>query len=229
MSGEQTERTPHESHPAQPEEPVRPRVLVFFDYACPFCYIDQPRFDRLREEYDAEFALVPFELRPRIPREGISAAEHGLGHSERVERRMLELAEEAGLPMELRDHVPNTHRAMLMAELSRDLGWAQHWRTHMAIFRAYYGDGRDIGDDAVLLDVAEKSGLDPREVQASWDEGRYEERLHEFGHVALHLGVTATPSALICNELHIGSRPYGVLREAVQRCLITEQDLEGEE
>jgi Predicted dithiol-disulfide isomerase involved in polyketide biosynthesis len=126
MSGEQTERTPHESHPAQPEEPVRPRVLVFFDYACPFCYIDQPRFDRLREEYDAELALVPFELRPRIPREGISAAEHGLGHSERVERRMLELAEEAGLPMELRDHVPNTHRAMLMAELSRDLGWAQH-------------------------------------------------------------------------------------------------------
>ena len=36
-----------------------PRVLVFFDYACPFCYLDWPRFKRLRASREAELVLVP--------------------------------------------------------------------------------------------------------------------------------------------------------------------------
>ena len=40
------------------------------------------------------------------------------------------------------------------------------------------------------------------------------------------LGVGATPSALICNELLIGSRPYRVLEAALERCLVTEESVQ---
>lgn len=171
---------------------------------------------------------IPFELRPDVPAEGISATEHGLAHSERVEKRLLELAEAAGHPMVLPDHVPNTHRAIVLAEYARDRGDDVFWRVHQAVFDAYYGQGLDISATGVLLAIASAEGFDSAEVEHAWDAGVYEERLHEFYHLALHLGLDTTPAALICNELLIGSRPYGVLREAVQRCLITPQTLDAD-
>jgi len=171
---------------------------------------------------------VPFGLRPDVPPEGISAAEHGLVHSERVEARLLEIAEAVGHPMVLPDLVPNTHLAMVMAEYARDRGDEVFWRVHRAIFAAYLGAGRDIGRREVLLGVARAEGLDAEAVTRAWDDGAYDGRLHEFHHLALHLGIKSTPSALICNELLIGTRPYRVLREAVEHCLITPATLEGE-
>ena len=57
-----------------PNGPVRPRVLLFYDYACPFCYVDQFRFERLAREHDVEIVPVaerqlnvpPFELLKRV-------------------------------------------------------------------------------------------------------------------------------------------------------------------
>ena len=37
---------------------IRARVLVFFDYACQFCYLDWPRFKRLREAHQIGRAHV---------------------------------------------------------------------------------------------------------------------------------------------------------------------------
>jgi predicted DsbA family dithiol-disulfide isomerase len=224
-----TPSTPDRHEHDTPTEAVVPRVLIFYDYACPFCYVDQFRFERLRDEYAAELVLVPFELRPSAPPGGLSALAEGLTHSERVEKRLLEHAEEAGKPMVLPDLVPNTHLAMVMAEFARDIDPTTHWRVHMAVFDAYYGQGRDIGDSEVLLGVARECGLDEGALKQAWDDGRYEQRLHEYDHVAQHLGIDTTPAALICNELLIGSRPYGVLRDALDRCMIRPGNVVSEE
>ena len=58
------------------------------------------------------------------------------------------------------------------------------------------------------------------EVAEAFADGRYDERLHQFRHLALELGISATPSALICNELLIGTRPYEVLEASMERCLV---------
>ena len=65
-------RTIHAAGGVERAHAVVPRVLVFFDYACQFCYLDWPRFKRLRAEHDAELFLVPFELRPQLPDEGVA-------------------------------------------------------------------------------------------------------------------------------------------------------------
>ncbi|MFU8890078.1 MAG: DsbA family oxidoreductase [Anaerosomatales bacterium] len=211
MSDEHT----HESPPLE-----RPRVLVFFDYACPFCYVDQHRFDALESELDLDFDifLVPYELRPEMPADGPEISQVGTGHSERVDEYLERTAEKEGFPFIQPTLLPNTHRALVLGELARDLGTALHRATHAAIFEAYFGQGRDIGSPAVLLEIAGELGIEREELEEAWDEGTYDERLHQFRHVAMHLGLDATPAALICNELFIGSRPAGVLREALERC-----------
>lgn len=206
---------------------ITPRVLVFFDYACQFCYLDWPRFKRLRAEHDADLFLVPYELRPAMPAEGVSVEQLGGGHSERVTDHMLKMAREADLPLVFPHCVPNTHYALALAEYARDLGPEAHEAVHEAIFEAYSGKGRDIGAIDTVLDIAETHAFDRADVEAALLEGRFDERLHQFLHLGLSFGVTATPSALICNELFIGSRPYRVLEESLERCLVTPETIEA--
>lgn len=169
---------------------------------------------------------MPFELRREIPDEGISASESGMGHSHRVEEYLRRVSVEEGLPpMVLPDLVPKTHRAIVLSEVARDAGPDVHRAAHAGVFLAYYGDGLDIGSKDVLLKVAEGvDGLDPDAVRDAWETGSMDGRIEAFMHLALHMGITTTPSALVCNELLIGSRPYGVLADAVSRCLLTPED-----
>lgn len=214
-----------QTQPAKVPVPVLPRVLVFFDYACQFCYLDWPRFKRLRVEHDAELFLVPYELRPAMPAEGVPIEQFG-GHSARVEEHMRKMAAEGNLELVFPQFVPNTHLALALGEFARDLGPDVHEAIHEAIFEAYSGRGEDIGREEVLLRIAERHGVDPDDVFAAWEDERYNERLHQFAHFALALGISATPSAVICNELFVGSRPYRVLEESLERCLVTPETIE---
>lgn len=218
------EHIPEDDSP-HAERTETPRVLVFFDYACQFCYLDWPRFKRLRAENGADLVLVPFELRPALPGEGVPISEIGEGHSEKVEEHMMRMATEGGLRLTLAQFMPNTHYALALGEFARDKGPAIHEAVHDSIFSAYNADARDIGSLEVVLEIAEGHGFDRTEVEVSLTEGLYDDRLHQFYHLAQSFGITATPSALICNELFIGSRPYAVLEEALSRCLVTEHNI----
>lgn len=212
-------------HEGTPTGKVVPRVLVFFDYACPFCYLDWPRFKRLRAEHSAELVLVPYELRPTMPAQGVPLEQLGPRHSERVETYMRKMAEEGRLSLVFPDFMPNTHSALALGEFARDVGPDAHEAIHEALFEAYNGRAADIGNETVLLDVAESHGFDRGEVAEAFVQGTYDERLHQFYHLALSMGVTATPAALICNELLIGTRPYKLLEDSLQRCLIDEHNI----
>jgi predicted DsbA family dithiol-disulfide isomerase len=162
---------------------------------------------------------VPFELRPSLPEEGVSLGEVGAAHSDRVNDHLFKVARQNGVPFMLVDRVPNTHLALAMSEFARDLGPERYQQVHEAIFRAYQGEGRDIGSRSVLLEIARDAGIDEEELEAAWDQERYDGRLHAFRHYGLEVGVRATPSALICDELLVGFRPYAVLEAALRRCL----------
>jgi predicted DsbA family dithiol-disulfide isomerase len=202
---------------------ARAQVLLFFDYTCPFCYVERFRFQVLAAEQPVEIVPVPFELHPDLPAcPPVSLDELGLRHSEHVEAYLQRVACDGGFAMAIPDILPNTHRAMLLGEVARDEGVEAHERVHAAIFDAFFGKGQDISSAEVLLGIARDTGLDAADVEAAWEGDEHEEhqqRLTAFHRLAHSVGVEATPSALVCDELLIGSRPYGQLVESVQRCL----------
>ncbi len=224
-----TDETPQDTGSASEGATVTPRILLFYDYTCPFCYVDQFRFDRLVRERDVEIVLVPFELRPEMPDAGWNMSElqaSGLDHGH-IEEHLLDIAQREGFPMTLPPFLPKTHLALALGELARDRGHEAHMAMHRAIFGAHFGDGADIGSRKVLRSIAAQLGYAAQELDRIWDEGTYDERLHQFRHVAMHLGIASTPAALICNELLIGSRPYKNIQDALDRCLVTPDNVEA--
>src|SRR5438445_9461763 len=77
----------------------------------------------------------------------------------------------AGLRNAERAFVPNSHPALNVAELAREQGVYDD--VHPALMRAYWAEGRDIGDPDVLVEIAEPFGLDPDEVREVVASGRY--------------------------------------------------------
>ncbi len=111
--------------------------------------------------------------------------------------------------------MPNTRRALAIAEFARDHDRLDAFRA--LVMNARWQSGRDIGDDGVLRELAIAAGLDgDAALQAVADPG-YLERLtavrREFR--ALHVG--GIPTFAFPPEPIEGCRPYEELSTAAQR------------
>jgi predicted DsbA family dithiol-disulfide isomerase len=112
------------------------------------------------EEFDMTLDWVGFELHPETPRGGMSISE--LFSADRVAAMRGDLRDAAarmGVEIGEPDHLPNSRRALALAEQARDAGTLQAARD--AAMDAHWVHGRDIEDDAVLADIARIAGLDP--------------------------------------------------------------------
>lgn len=109
--------------------------------------------------------------------------------------------------------VPNSRKALELTELARDLGL--HEALHTRLMDAYWAEGRNIGDEDVLLELAEEVGIDrPRAADALAD-GRYRSRIAYSTREANALGIHAIPAFVLDNRaLLVGAYPHDVFERA---------------
>lgn len=88
----------------------------------------------------------------------------------------------------------NSRLSLRMGEFARDAG--VYDAVHHALFKAYFTDGRDIGDMDVLLDLARQCGFADA-LQAALDSGQYLDRVKQGSEEARQRGVTAVPTFFI--------------------------------
>lgn len=144
-------------------------VSVLSDVICPWCFLGKRRLEHalhqlgLRETTIVEW--LPFELNPDMPAEGIErsvyrAQKFGAVRSAELDAQMTELGDREGISFafDRMQSTPNTRKAHMLIAAAR-----QHGRGDAlveALFRAYFEEGRDVGNEAILLDVADGVGLD---------------------------------------------------------------------
>src|SRR5262245_37724417 len=133
---------------------------VFTDFVCPWCYLSTPRVERLRHDFEVEVQWRYFPLHPDTPAEGLLLQDlfAGRGYDlDAMHARMKGLMDAEGLPYNRRSH---TYNSRLAQELAK---WADSQpgfeSIHGALYRAYFVDGRNIGDIEVLVDIAQSVGL----------------------------------------------------------------------
>lgn len=107
------------------------------------------------------------------------------------------------------DRIPNTRKALAIAEFARDQGRLHPFR--QAAMEAYWKGGRDIEDDGVLADCAREAGLDPAAALAAVADPGYRARVDAMGEVASRAGVTGIPTFVMGRRRVVGCQPYEVL------------------
>ena len=109
----------------------------------------------------------------------------------------------------------NSREAMEGGEFARQHGRYDVY--HEAVFRAFFTDCRDIGDRAVILDVARAVGLDPRELNTSLENGIFLPRLQETTREAKKNGISAAPTFIVDGYGAItGAQPIDTFRAALR-------------
>ena len=150
------------------------RVDVFSDVVCPWCFVGKRRLERaielLGDEARIEVTWRPFQLNPTMPREGIERREYrarkfgSLAQSEALDARLAAVGRAVGLDFRFDgiSRTPNTFDAHRLLRLAHERGVQD--AVAEGLFRAYFVEGRDVGDHAVLADVAVGAGLHRDEV-----------------------------------------------------------------
>lgn len=175
------------------------RVDLWTDIVCPWCYIGVTRFDRALEEFagDIDLRLHPFQLDPEAPVPGIPAIQRyrqrfGDETPELLARVEGEAAKD-GIEMRFdRAITANTldaHRAIRFAT-----GVGKQRELEMSLYRAYFTDGLDISDRAVLADRASAVGMERETVLEFLESDAGIDDVRQEIEQAYQLGISGVPA-----------------------------------
>lgn len=123
--------------------------------------------------------------------------------------------DEAGLAhAERLDRVPNSRRALALAELARDRGRLTD--LHPRLFDAYWARGLDIGSDEVLVQEGVAAGLDRDEIAAALGDEGYAQRIAQETEQAISIGAGGVPAWVIDRRLLVpGAQPHEVFEQVM--------------
>jgi predicted DsbA family dithiol-disulfide isomerase len=149
---------------------VGSRIDIVSDAICPWCYIGKRQLERalaLLAPEGSHFSVHwnPFQLNPDMPKEGRDRVAYRavkFGSAERareLDERVASAAVGVGLSFrqDLMLRTPNTLDAHRLIWLAGKEGMQD--AVMEAVFAAYFTQGRDIGDSAVLADCAAEAGM----------------------------------------------------------------------
>lgn len=159
----------------------------------------------------------PYELRPGTPTGGIPIS--GLFPAPELEARrrsLLGYAERLGVTgLRLPERIPNTRLALALAEHARDEGKLRAFEERA--MAAYWREGADLEDEAVLAGLARAAELEPGRALAAARDPALGARVAASRKEAVALGVSAIPSFLFeGGPSVVGCQPYGILAAAAE-------------
>jgi predicted DsbA family dithiol-disulfide isomerase len=201
-------------------------VDIISDVICPWCYVGKRRLEAaMRQLPEHTFAVRwhPYQLNPTMPAEGMDRRAYRTRKfgtwekSLQLDAELTAAANAEGLPFALDKitRTPNTFHAHRVLWLADELGVQDGVAEEL--FKAYFVDGKNIGERAVLLDAAAAGGLDRERTDAMLhgDDGVDEVRVEEAK--ARKRGVDGVPFFIINNSVAVsGAQPTDVLVAALR-------------
>ncbi|HEY6420971.1 MAG TPA: DsbA family oxidoreductase [Candidatus Binataceae bacterium] len=195
------------------------KIIMFSDFICPFCYIGFEVMRQLKPEFDFELEWRGFQIHPDWPAKGVSPEQiHGMGDRDARNaawQRITAMADEVGLEMRPPAMLTNSRVALAVAEFAREQGIDAAFEAR--VYRAYFGDGANIGDTEVVARLGEESGLDRAAVAAAIDSPKYDLKLKNHALVAHQRGVSGVPTFFFGEYPLVGAQPLAVMRKVLTR------------
>lgn len=193
------------------------KLDILSDPICPWCYIGKTNLDvALAAHPDHPFTIEwhPFQLNPDMPATGMDRRAYleakfgGQKGAIEVYGRINTAAKAVGLDINWEGitKTPNTFDA------HRLIHWAgiegQQTVVVAAIFEAYFISGRDIGDTAVLSEIAGECGMDADATAHLFASDSDSKALRERETHSREMGVNSVPTFIVANQAVVpGAQP----------------------
>lgn len=114
-----------------------------------------------------------------------------------------------------RERIPNTRRALALAEVARDEGKLDEYRQRA--MDAHWRDGMDLENDDDLRAIARDAGLSGTAVERSQSDPQYVSRIDEIRAEASAIGVQGIPTFVIGRYGFSGAQPYEAFAELAEK------------
>ncbi len=210
-------------------------IDIISDIVCPWCFIGKRRLEaalklyaeKHREAPPAHITWRPFQLNPDLPPEGMSRADYvrrKFGpNGARNYDRVAAVGASVGIPFAF-DKIlrqPNTVAAHSLVEMAAS-GPGQD-RVKETLLNAYFLEGADLTDNAVLLDLAVRGGLDRAAAARRLDDPGARAAIAAADKEARALGVEGVPFFIFNKRVALsGAHEPETLLDAIEQSLLTE-------
>jgi predicted DsbA family dithiol-disulfide isomerase len=208
-------------------------IDVISDVVCPWCYIGRRRLGAALAQFATQtpgarpiVSWHPFQLNPDLPPEGIDRQLYlarkfgGSRSAAEIYARVLAAGKSVGIDFafERIARQPNTLDAHRLISWAQARGSAEEIVERL--FRAYFLEGRSIGDRSVLAAVAGEAGFPAEAAQAYLASSEGVATIAEMDRRVRELGVTGVPFFIFGGKLAVsGAHEPGVLAEAMAQAL----------
>ena len=196
-------------------------IEIASDVVCPWCYIGKRRLEKalasLQGEVEARIEWLPFQLNPGMPEGGVARADYRRQKFGSVEKgRALDarVAQEGAgegiaFAFDRMQRTPNTIAAHQLIDLAQRQGKGD--AVVDALFRAYFEEARDIGDAAVLKEIAGRAEV------TGWPEAENNAQVEEKEERVRDLGISGVPTFIFNRESGLsGAYPPEMLAQAIK-------------
>ncbi len=204
------------------------------DVSCPWCAIGLKSLEQALSrlpELQVELNFQPFELNPQMVAEGQDINEHlaqkyGAGPEQLAQTReaIRQRGEALGFTFTVgaRSRIYNTFDAHRLLHWAHTLGGSLQRDLKLALFTAYFTEGRNPGAHEVLLAAAESVGLDRSAAAQVLASGAFADEVREVEAFYQSQGINSVP-AVIINDRHLisGGQPPEVFEQALRQIAAT--------
>lgn len=187
------------------------QIDIVSDVVCPWCAIGygnlQQALSQLSEEVDANIDWHPFQLNPYMGKDGQEINEHlsekyGLTDTQlqQNKQQIKDVGKKAGVDFsfEQRARIYNTLDCHVLLHYAQEKGMQTELK--LALFEAYFSQGKNISDQAVLVEVAKSIGLDPVESQIVLNDENYQKTVKDEESKFKSMGISSVPAFIINNK-----------------------------
>lgn len=213
---------------------ARLTIDIVADPVCPWCYVGLRSFlaarSVLANDFNVEARIRPYQLNPGLPIEGVDRRAYyaqKFPDAERLAAARAAIRENARLsgfdfdpaaPAQL----PNTVKAHQIIRLALFSGKQEE--VALAVYKAFWDEMKDIGDDETLIAIAAEAGLNKGLASAALASPEDAAMVEAEADALRRAGVSGVPTFIVNEHTGFsGGMPPGQLAAALRRAAVVTQ------
>ncbi len=197
------------------------QIDIYSDTICPWCYVGKRRLERAQAMAigpAVTFRWRAFQLNPDMPQAGMDRQRYleakfgGQQNAQRVYDAVRQAGEAEGIAFafEAIERTPNTIQSHRLVRFAEEHGLSD--ALVEVLFRFYFLEGKDVGDDAVLAEAGAAVGLQRDQVQAFLAADGLRDEVEAEDANARNAGIQGVPCFVVNGKYALaGAHPPEVL------------------